>query len=167
MLPEVGIPEMLLIAAIALIVVGPKDLPVLMRKVGKFLAHMRGMAAEFRSSFDEMARQSELDELRKEVEAMRAAARQPAHAAMQSMGLHDINSEITADLAYNPHETYQPHVGPLGEQLEEHPVEALPAPPVAEAAPEEEPKPKPRRRSKPKAKPEADAAETPTPESPT
>ncbi len=68
---EQGAFEMLLIGAIALIVVGPKDLPVLMRKVGQFTAKMRGLASEFRASFDEMARQSELDELRKEVEAMR------------------------------------------------------------------------------------------------
>ncbi len=71
MLPEIGATELIVIAIVALIVVGPKDLPVLMRKVGQFLGRMRGMAAEFRSSFDEMARQSELDELRKEVEALR------------------------------------------------------------------------------------------------
>ena len=52
-----------MIAAIALIVVGPKDLPILMRKVGKAMGRMRAMAAEFRASFDEMARQSELEEL--------------------------------------------------------------------------------------------------------
>ncbi len=67
----IGTGELLVIAAIALIVVGPKDLPVLMRKVGQFIARMRGMASEFRASFDEMARQAELDELRKEVEALR------------------------------------------------------------------------------------------------
>jgi len=72
MLPEIGATELLVIAVIALIVVGPKDLPVMLRKLGQFVARMRGMAAEFRSSFDEMARQSELDELRKEVAAMRA-----------------------------------------------------------------------------------------------
>jgi sec-independent protein translocase protein TatB len=72
MLPEIGATELIVIAAVALIVVGPKDLPLLMRKVGKFMARMRGMAAEFRSSFDEMARQSELDELRQEVEALRS-----------------------------------------------------------------------------------------------
>ena len=74
MLPEIGATELMVIAAVALIVVGPKDLPVLMRKVGKFMARMRGMAAEFRSSFDEMARQSELDELRREVEALRGGS---------------------------------------------------------------------------------------------
>ncbi|WP_269716649.1 Sec-independent protein translocase protein TatB [Caulobacter sp. NIBR2454] len=72
MLPEIGATELMVIAAVALIVVGPKDLPVLLRKLGQFVARLRGMANEFRASFDEMARQSELDELRKEVAAMRA-----------------------------------------------------------------------------------------------
>src|SRR4051812_4606385 len=63
--------ELLLAAIVALVVVGPKDLPVLLRKFGQFMARVRGMAAEFPASFDEMARQSELDDLRKEVEALR------------------------------------------------------------------------------------------------
>ena len=71
MLPDVGGLEWLVIAVVALVVVGPKDLPVMLRRLGQFVAKLRNMAAEFRSSFDEMARQSELDELRKEVEAMR------------------------------------------------------------------------------------------------
>jgi sec-independent protein translocase protein TatB len=71
MFPEDRFLEILIIGAIALIVIGPKDLPILMRKIGRFVGRMRGMAAEFRASFDELARQSELDELRKEVEALR------------------------------------------------------------------------------------------------
>ncbi len=73
MFPEGRILDFLIVGVIALIVVGPKDLPVLMRRVGQFVARMRAMAAEFRASFDEMARQSELDELRAEVEALRHA----------------------------------------------------------------------------------------------
>ena len=65
--------EILIIGAIALIVVGPKDLPILMRRVGQFVGKMRSMANEFRASFDELARQSELEELRKEVEALRTS----------------------------------------------------------------------------------------------
>jgi sec-independent protein translocase protein TatB len=72
MFPEGRILDFLIIGVLALIVVGPKDLPILMRKVGQFMAHMRAMAAEFRASFDEMARQSELDDLRREVEALRS-----------------------------------------------------------------------------------------------
>ena len=71
MFPEGRMLDFLIVGVIALIVVGPKDLPVLMRKVGKFVGKMRGMANEFRASFDELARQSELEDLRKEVEAMR------------------------------------------------------------------------------------------------
>src|SRR6266481_8803713 len=73
MFPEGRLFELLIAAIVALIVVGPKDLPVMLRKLGQFMAKVRSMAAEFRASFDEMARQSELDELRKEVEAMRSA----------------------------------------------------------------------------------------------
>jgi sec-independent protein translocase protein TatB len=81
--------ELLLIAAVALIVVGPKDLPILLRKLGQFVGKMRGMAAEFRASFDEMARQSELDELRKEVEAMRQG--QFADQAARATGTEEVN----------------------------------------------------------------------------
>ena len=69
--PGIGGLEILVIGLVALLVVGPKDLPLMMRKVGKAMAKARAMANEFRASFDELARQSELDELRKEVEALR------------------------------------------------------------------------------------------------
>jgi sec-independent protein translocase protein TatB len=77
MFPEGRIVDFMILGAVALIVVGPKDLPILMRKVGQFVARMRAMAAEFRASFDEIARQSELDELRREVAAMRATVALP------------------------------------------------------------------------------------------
>jgi sec-independent protein translocase protein TatB len=77
MLPDLSATHIMLLVVVALLVVGPKDLPALLRKIGQFMARLRGMANEFRASFDEMARQSELDELRKEVEAMRAAAAKP------------------------------------------------------------------------------------------
>ena len=69
--PGIGGLEYLLIAAVALIVVGPERLPGLLRQLGKMIGKARRMADEFRNSFDEMARQSELDDLRKEVEALR------------------------------------------------------------------------------------------------
>ena len=74
MLPDLSPAHILIVVVVALIVVGPKDLPKMLRKLGQFMGKMRGMANEFRASFDEMARQSELDELRKEVQAMRDAA---------------------------------------------------------------------------------------------
>jgi sec-independent protein translocase protein TatB len=63
--------HILILLGVALVVVGPKDLPRLMHMIGRWAGKARGMANEFKRSFDEMARQSELDELRKEVEALR------------------------------------------------------------------------------------------------
>ena len=63
--------HILILLAVALIVVGPKDLPKLMHMVGKWVGKARGLANEFKKSFDEMARQSELDELRKEIESLK------------------------------------------------------------------------------------------------
>ena len=56
---------------VALVVVGPKDLPRLMNMAGKWAGKARAMASEFRRSFDEMARESELAELRKEIEDLK------------------------------------------------------------------------------------------------
>lgn len=118
MLPDIGGTELLVIAAVALIVVGPKDLPVLLRKLGQFVAKIRGMANEFRASFDEMARQSELDELRKEVQAMRegqytAPMRDAAAQAGDASHVDQVFADIDASLnsgavKVSPHDAYQP-----------------------------------------------------------
>ncbi|WP_293905636.1 Sec-independent protein translocase protein TatB [Phenylobacterium sp.] len=111
MFPEGRFLEFLIVGIVALVVVGPKDLPVLLRRLGQFTAKLRGMAAEFRASFDEMARQSELDELRKEVEAMRHGqiadmAAQSGHAEMQStvseieQHLSDVGVQLHPPMSY-------------------------------------------------------------------
>src|SRR5438270_5031785 len=94
MFPEGRAVEFLVAAVVALIVVGPKDLPILLRRLGQFMAKLRGMAAEFRASFDEMARQSELDELRKEAEALRRG--QLSDAAAQAA--RDAHTQIIDDI---------------------------------------------------------------------
>jgi len=60
-------PELLVIAVVALVVIGPKELPGMLRSWGKWMAKMRGMASEFRGHVDEMVRQSELDEVKKQI----------------------------------------------------------------------------------------------------
>jgi sec-independent protein translocase protein TatB len=60
--------ELALIGAVALIVIGPKDLPRVMRTMGQWTRRARLMAAEFQRNFDELMREAELEELRKEVE---------------------------------------------------------------------------------------------------
>lgn len=72
MIPDIGWVELLIIAAVAIIVVGPKDLPRLMRILGQWVGKARSLAREFQRSFDDLVRESELDDLRKEVEELRA-----------------------------------------------------------------------------------------------
>ena len=62
-------PELLVIAIVALVVIGPKELPSLLRSWGKWMAQMRGMASEFRGHVDEMVRQSELDDIKKQLDS--------------------------------------------------------------------------------------------------
>ena len=65
--------HILLLVVVALVVVGPKDLPKLMRTVGRWLGKARSMADQFRKSFDEMTREAELQELRTEIESLRTS----------------------------------------------------------------------------------------------
>ncbi len=63
--------HIIILLTVALVVVGPKDLPRLMNIMGRWAGKARDMANEFKKSFEDMARQSELDELRAEVEKLR------------------------------------------------------------------------------------------------
>ena len=60
---DVAPTELMLVALVALVVIGPKDLPRLMRVVGQWVARARGMARHFRSGMDEMIRQAEIEEM--------------------------------------------------------------------------------------------------------
>ncbi|MFN3835678.1 MAG: Sec-independent protein translocase protein TatB [Glycocaulis sp.] len=71
--PGFGAPELIIIVILALVVVGPKDLPLMMRKAGRFLGQMRAMARDFQRSFDELGREAEMAELKKEIEALKKA----------------------------------------------------------------------------------------------
>ncbi len=57
--------ELLLVGFVALVVIGPKDLPKAMRVVGYWVGKARGVARQFRSGFDSMVREAELEEMEK------------------------------------------------------------------------------------------------------
>lgn len=62
---EVGWSEILVIALVLIIVVGPKELPGMLRTFGRFATRLRGMANDFKGQFDEALREAELDDVRK------------------------------------------------------------------------------------------------------
>lgn len=137
--PGIGGLEILVIGLLALIVVGPKDLPLLMRRVGKAVGKARAMANDFRSSFDEMARQSELDELRKEVEALRTGQGMVPLGAEAEATFRDISADLNSPLD-----------GPTAQPALTAPDEWPDAAPVMEPL-ETEAAPQPKAKAKPKA----------------
>ena len=148
--PGVGGLEILVIGLAALLVVGPKDLPVLMRKIGRVMGKARGMANEFRASFDEMARQSELDELRKEVDALR-----------RGQGLYPLGADAEAAFKDISTELNTPLDAPAAMPAITGPDEWPDTPPAEARPPEPAPAKKPRKAAtRPKAAP-AKAAKTP------
>jgi sec-independent protein translocase protein TatB len=69
---NIGWSELLLVAIVAIVVVGPKDLPKLMRTFGVYAGKLRRAAADFQRQFDEALAESEADEVRKNIEAIRS-----------------------------------------------------------------------------------------------
>ena len=65
---DIGWSEMAVIMLVALVVIGPKDLPRLARIVGQWVAKGRAMAREFQRSLEDMAREAELDDVKREIE---------------------------------------------------------------------------------------------------
>ncbi len=138
--------ELALIAAVALIVIGPKDLPRVMRNVGQWTRRARTMAAEFQRNLDDMMREAELDEIRKEVEKVSPAE---FKAGLEKMvGVDGIKEAVTIDPTAAPVMTPAPTVAPA----------AVPEPapvPAAEPATAVEPAAKPKPKRKPRPKPES------------
>ncbi len=92
---DVAPTELLLVAVVALVVIGPKDLPRAMRFVGQWIGRARGVARQFRSGIDEMIRQSELEEMEKKWAAENARI-MSEHPAQPPMIAHDaIDNEAT------------------------------------------------------------------------
>ncbi len=89
---DLGWTELLVIGVVALIVVGPKDLPVLFRNVGRFVGKAKGMAREFSSAMNEAADQAGISEVQK---GLKAAAN-PMGSAME--GLNKAASDLKTSI---------------------------------------------------------------------
>jgi sec-independent protein translocase protein TatB len=68
---DLGWSELFLIGVVALVVIGPKDLPKAMRGLAKIMSRARGLSREFQDGMSEMMREAELDELRRKMEQAR------------------------------------------------------------------------------------------------
>lgn len=156
--------EMLLIGGVALVVIGPKDLPGALRAAGQAIGKIRRMAAEFQGQFNDAMREAELTDLKKQVEdignSVQASTNFDPIEPMKDFGAADASKPAgTEDKAIKDAEA----------TLAKLPAPDLPAPlsidPAPVASPEAEEKPKRRRKTvateEPAAPVEAAAAKEP------
>ena len=72
---EIGWGELLIIGIVALIAIGPKELPTVLRTLGQYMAKIRRMASEFQGQFQEAMREAEMEDLKKHADDLNNAAR--------------------------------------------------------------------------------------------
>lgn len=116
--------EIVLCAVVALLVIGPKDLPKAMRVVGHWVGKARGVARHFRAGFDTMVREAELEELEKKWAAENERIRRE----------FPFEAEAEADRAYAAEMRPLPAAGPP-DLTKPGDTETPPAPPADEAKP--------------------------------
>ncbi len=119
---DIGVGELLVILIVAVVVIGPKDLPLAMRTAGRWIGKMRRMSAHFRSGIDAMVREAELEEMEKKWKA------QNEEIMRRSAALTEAEAVTAADTPVMTGPPVEP--APAAPA----PVEA-PVPPPAEPAP--------------------------------
>ena len=122
---DIGWTELLVIAVVLIVVVGPKDLPPMLRAFGKMTARARKVAGDFRAQFDEALREAELDDVRRTISD--AQKLNPVNSLREAMNpLRQMGNEIKADLQ-NSTKVDKPVEQGLAEQGAETATEVPPA----------------------------------------
>ena len=126
--------KLLILGLVALIVVGPKELPMLLRTIGKYMGIIRRQANEFRSQFDDAMRETELEQLKKDVEGMgqdmQATMREAELSVEREVAA--ANSEIDSAMGGTPAIAAEPGSAAPGASVEQMVADAAPSlPPPA------------------------------------
>jgi sec-independent protein translocase protein TatB len=117
--------ELMVIAVIALIVVGPKDLPKMLRTIGRFVTKLRGMAGEFQRHLDSAIREAGIEDVKKEVKNM-------------------TNFTVTADVGKQMTDEFRKQGDEIKKMLDAPPKSDTPAPAPEPAPPSPAPEPEAR-----------------------
>ena len=96
--------KLLILGLVALIVVGPKDLPLLLRTIGKYVGMIRRQANEFRAQFDEAMRDQELANLKSEMESVKRDVESSVTKATSAVrdDIEDASRDIDRELSPRP-----------------------------------------------------------------
>jgi sec-independent protein translocase protein TatB len=137
---EIGWTEILVIAIVMIVVVGPKDLPQMLRTMGRMTAKLRNMAGDFQRQFNEALKEAELDDVKKSVDSLRSLnpmteIRKQLNPFEQAAA--DVRAGLESTMAPKP--TPDPAAPPASEPQPAEPLKngaiEMPDAAVAEAAP--------------------------------
>lgn len=122
---DIGWSELLVIGVVALVVIGPKDLPKVLRGLGAMMSKVRSLASEFQGQFQDAIREAELAELKKDAEKLAATATDAIQNPMQSIE-NQIQNSI--DASSQPTQLQPTPPAATDAQVDA----AIPTPPLAE-----------------------------------
>jgi len=125
--------EFLLIGVVALVVIGPKELPGVMRTMGQWTRKVRGMAAEFQNQFQEAMREAEMADLKKQVDDMARDVKDIDPLKGVRDDIESVGKDVERSLSSTPEQAAAEPAAAEPVALIETQAEAVPAP--AEAAP--------------------------------
>lgn len=128
---DIGWSEMLVILVVALVVIGPKDLPKVARQVGRWTGKARAMAREFQRSFDDMAREAELEEIKAGLQKMNPVNLE--HTIRET-----IDPDRKLEQALDVRDTLESEARSIKDALEQAPAATAP-PPTTTTPPAPEP----------------------------
>src|SRR3954467_13399157 len=102
---DIGWSELVVIAVVALIAIGPKELPGVLRMVGQWMGKARKMAAEFQGQFQEAMREAEMADLKKSFDEVKEAASGFAGNNLMTSLQKDVSDALRVDAVDKPAET--------------------------------------------------------------
>lgn len=94
---DIGWSELIVIGVVALIAIGPKELPGVLRMVGQWMGKARRMASEFQSQFQEAMREAEVADMKKQFDDVTAAASNLASGNVLTSAVKDVEDALKLD----------------------------------------------------------------------
>ena len=136
---DIGAMELLVIAIVAVVVIGPKDMPMAMRTAGRWIGKMRKLSGQFRSGIDSMVREAELEDMEQKWKAQNKKIMrdhpqgtpdqmEPTGAYPSKPAASGAEAKVVDEASAPP-----PVAGPTGK-----PADEVPVAPAAPAAPDHE-----------------------------
>jgi sec-independent protein translocase protein TatB len=142
---DIGWSELVVIAVVALIAIGPKELPGVLRTLGTYMRKIRGMASEFQGQFQEAMREAEMADLKKSVDEMTDAAKGFTDFDPLASVKKEVDSFAADPLATTPSASASPEAAAPGTPAPMSSDATIPqsSPAIAPEAPQPQPETKP------------------------